>query len=87
MRFVDDFLKVDTSFLVIFFFRQTRWCINITLGNKKNVTKRNIKKKLTYRVLEEVVRFDVNKIRSKVPNIFTIIDNANLREERDDKLE
>ena len=42
---------------------------------------------MTYRVLEEVVRFDMNKIRGKVPNIFTIIDNANLREERDDKLE
>ena len=37
-------------------------------------------------MLEEVVRFDMNKIRGKVPNIFTIINNANLREERDDKV-
>ena len=31
-------------------------------------------------MLEEVVRFDMNKIRGKVPDIFTIINNANLRE-------
>ena len=35
---------------------------------------------MTYRVLEEVVRFNMNKIRGKVPDIFTIINNANLRE-------
>ena len=33
-------------------------------------------------MLEEMVRFNMNKIRGKVPDIFTIINNANLREKR-----
>ena len=49
---------------------------------KRCYQRREPVKKLTYRVLEEVVRLDMNKIWGKVPNIFTIINNANLREER-----
>ena len=49
---------------------------------KRCYQRREPVKKLTYRVLEEVVRLDMNKIWGKVPNIFTIINNANLREDK-----